>query len=92
MRATLAELLQGASREWKSDISRVSTSRDNRHNKPLDQTNFHVYCIMLAHNPGGKERTEKEFEALANKSGFKGIKVVCNAFGVYIIELLKKID
>ncbi|CAG7892582.1 unnamed protein product [Brassica rapa] len=53
---------------------------------------FHVDCIMLAHNPGGKERTEKEFEELANASGFKGIKVVCNAFGVYIIELLKKID
>ncbi|CAH8360289.1 unnamed protein product [Eruca vesicaria subsp. sativa] len=52
----------------------------------------HVDCIMMAHNPGGKERTEKEFEELANKSGFKGIKVVCNAFGIYIIELLKKID
>ncbi|KAF8109383.1 hypothetical protein N665_0097s0041 [Sinapis alba] len=52
---------------------------------------FHVDCIMLAQNPGGKERTEKEFEELANASGFKGIKVVCNAFGVYIIELLKKI-
>ncbi|CAN8248235.1 unnamed protein product [Cochlearia groenlandica] len=51
----------------------------------------HVDCIMLAHNPGGKERTEKEFEALAKGSGFKGIKVVCAAFGVHIIELLKKI-
>uniref|UniRef100_A0A1J3FWY0 Flavone 3'-O-methyltransferase 1 n=1 Tax=Noccaea caerulescens TaxID=107243 RepID=A0A1J3FWY0_NOCCA len=51
----------------------------------------HVDCIMLAHNPGGKERTEKEFEALAKASGFKGIKVVCDAFGVHIIELLKKL-
>ncbi|XP_056850704.1 flavone 3'-O-methyltransferase 1-like [Raphanus sativus] len=51
----------------------------------------HVDCIMLAHNPGGKERTEKEFEGLAKASGFKGIKVACNAFGVYVIEFLKKI-
>ncbi|EFH40566.1 O-methyltransferase 1 [Arabidopsis lyrata subsp. lyrata] len=50
----------------------------------------HVDCIMLAHY-GGKERTEKEFEALAKASGFKGIKVVCDAFGVNLIELLKKL-
>ncbi|CDY18302.1 BnaC09g30540D [Brassica napus] len=50
-----------------------------------------VDCIMLALNPGGKERTEKEYEALAKGSGFEGIKVVCNVFGVYVIELLKKI-
>ncbi|CAH2070010.1 unnamed protein product [Thlaspi arvense] len=51
----------------------------------------HADCIMMALNPGGKERTEKEFEALAKASGFKGMKVVCNALGVYLIELLKKI-
>uniref|UniRef100_M4CFM7 Uncharacterized protein n=1 Tax=Brassica campestris TaxID=3711 RepID=M4CFM7_BRACM len=50
-----------------------------------------VDCIMLALNPGGKERTEKEYEALAKGSGFEGIKVVCNVFGVHVIELLKKI-
>ncbi|EFH45809.1 hypothetical protein ARALYDRAFT_913762 [Arabidopsis lyrata subsp. lyrata] len=27
----------------------------------------HMDCLMLAHNPKGKERTEKEFEALAKK-------------------------
>ncbi|XP_060204007.1 LOW QUALITY PROTEIN: caffeic acid 3-O-methyltransferase-like [Lycium barbarum] len=32
----------------------------------------HVDIIMLAHNPGGKERTEKEFEALAKGAGFSG--------------------
>ncbi|KAJ4875629.1 S-adenosyl-L-methionine-dependent methyltransferase protein [Raphanus sativus] len=48
-------------------------------------------CRRVALNPGGKERTEKEFEALAKGSGFKGITVVCNVFGVYVIELLKKI-
>lgn len=50
-----------------------------------------VDCIMLAHSRGGIERTEKEFEALAKGSGFHGINVVCNAFGIHIIEFLKKI-
>ncbi|KAM1127041.1 hypothetical protein ACFX2B_041638 [Malus domestica] len=40
----------------------------------------HVDMIMLAHNPGGKERTEKEFEALAKGSGFQGFRVMCSAF------------
>ncbi|XP_010520933.1 PREDICTED: flavone 3'-O-methyltransferase 1-like [Tarenaya hassleriana] len=51
----------------------------------------HIDCIMLAHNPGGKERTEKEFEGLAIGSGFQGFRVVCNAFGTYIMEFIKKI-
>ncbi|CAN6728358.1 unnamed protein product [Malus baccata var. baccata] len=40
----------------------------------------HVDIIMLTHNPGGKERTEKEFEALAKGSGFQGFRVMCSAF------------
>ncbi|KAM1676799.1 hypothetical protein FF1_042160 [Malus domestica] len=51
----------------------------------------HIDVIMLAHNPGGKERTEKEFEALAKGSGFKGFRVICSAFNTYVIEFLKKI-
>ncbi|XP_061995868.1 caffeic acid 3-O-methyltransferase [Rosa rugosa] len=51
----------------------------------------HIDVIMLAHNPGGKERTEQEFEALAKGSGFQGIRVACNAFNTYVIEFLKKI-
>ncbi|URD76217.1 caffeic acid [Musa troglodytarum] len=33
---------------------------------------FHVDLIMLAHNPGGKERTEEEFHGLAKRAGFSG--------------------
>nr|Q8GU25.1 RecName: Full=Caffeic acid 3-O-methyltransferase; Short=CAOMT; Short=COMT; AltName: Full=S-adenosysl-L-methionine:caffeic acid 3-O-methyltransferase [Rosa chinensis]CAD29457.1 caffeic acid O-methyltransferase [Rosa chinensis] len=51
----------------------------------------HIDVVMLAHNPGGKERTEQEFEALAKGSGFQGIRVACNAFNTYVIEFLKKI-
>nr|ABS57468.1 caffeic acid O-methyl transferase [Leucaena leucocephala]ABU41320.1 caffeic acid o-methyl transferase [Leucaena leucocephala] len=50
----------------------------------------HIDVIMLAHNPGGKERTEKEFEALAKAAGFQGFRVCCSAFNTYIMEFLKK--
>nr|Q42653.1 RecName: Full=Flavone 3'-O-methyltransferase OMT2 [Chrysosplenium americanum]AAA86982.1 caffeic acid O-methyl transferase [Chrysosplenium americanum] len=51
----------------------------------------HIDVITVAHNPGGKERTEKEFEALAKAAGFQGFQVFCNAFNTYIIEFSKKI-
>ncbi|KAK4796331.1 hypothetical protein SAY86_028657 [Trapa natans] len=47
-------------------------------------------CIMLAHNPGGKERTKEEFEALAKEAGFQGFRVACCAYNNYLMELLKK--
>ncbi|GAB4846023.1 Caffeic acid 3-O-methyltransferase [Ancistrocladus abbreviatus] len=45
--------------------------------------------VMLAHTPGGKERTEKEHEALAKGAGFKGFRVACPAYHNTIMELLK---
>ncbi|GAB4826099.1 Caffeic acid 3-O-methyltransferase [Ancistrocladus abbreviatus] len=54
------------------------------------RTVFHVDAIMLAHNPGGKERTEKEFEALAKGAGFEGFQVACSAYGTKVMEFLKK--
>ncbi|KAF8044022.1 hypothetical protein BT93_A2105 [Corymbia citriodora subsp. variegata] len=50
---------------------------------------IHMDCIMLAHLGGGKERTEKEFEALAQGAGFQGIRVMCCAFNTSIMEFLK---
>ncbi|KAG5036039.1 hypothetical protein JHK87_010949 [Glycine soja] len=51
----------------------------------------HGDVIMLAHHPGGKERTEEEFEALAKGSGFQGFLVLCCAFNTYVMEFLKKV-
>ncbi|KAF8043880.1 hypothetical protein BT93_A2006 [Corymbia citriodora subsp. variegata] len=50
---------------------------------------IHMDCIMLAHFKGGKERTEKEFEALAQGAGFQGTRVMCCAFNTHIMEFLK---
>ncbi|XP_030532413.1 caffeic acid 3-O-methyltransferase-like [Rhodamnia argentea] len=50
---------------------------------------IHMDCIMLAHHPGGKERTEKEFEALAKGAGFQGFRVLCCTFNTHIMEFLK---
>lgn len=45
--------------------------------------------IMLTQNPGGKERTEKEFIALATASGFKGVTLVCKVYNIWIMEFHK---
>lgn len=49
----------------------------------------HVDVIMLAHNPGGKERTEKEFEALAKGAGFNGFTKASCAYNTWIMEFTK---
>ncbi|XP_037496748.1 caffeic acid 3-O-methyltransferase [Jatropha curcas] len=51
---------------------------------------IHMDCLMLAHLPGGKERTEEEFETLAKGAGFQGFQVICSAFNTYVMEFLKK--
>ncbi|KAL5712068.1 caffeate O-methyltransferase [Ranunculus cassubicifolius] len=45
--------------------------------------------VMLAHNPGGKERTENEFRALAIGAGFHGFKAICCAFTCSVMEFYK---
>uniref|UniRef100_A0A5B6YWW7 Putative caffeic acid O-methyltransferase n=1 Tax=Davidia involucrata TaxID=16924 RepID=A0A5B6YWW7_DAVIN len=52
---------------------------------------IHIDVIMLAHNPGGKERTQKEFEALAKGAGFEGFRVMCCAYNTWVMEFLKKV-
>ncbi|MQM17391.1 hypothetical protein Taro_050362 [Colocasia esculenta] len=54
----------------------------------IAQALFHVDLIMLAHNPGGKERTEADFESLAKSAGF-GFRKVCRAFETWIMEFTK---
>ncbi|GKB72155.1 caffeic acid 3-O-methyltransferase [Tanacetum coccineum] len=44
--------------------------------------------VMLAH-AGGKERTAKEFEALAMGAGFKGFHPACGAFNTWVMEFSK---
>ncbi|KAK7386063.1 hypothetical protein VNO78_32136 [Psophocarpus tetragonolobus] len=36
-----------------------------------------VFQIMLCHSPSGKERTEKEYKALAEGAGFHGFLTAC---------------
>ncbi|MBA0650710.1 hypothetical protein Goklo_018098 [Gossypium klotzschianum] len=45
--------------------------------------------LMMAQNPGGKERTKSEFEALATKAGFSGIRFECFACNYWIMEFFK---
>ncbi|KAK1363972.1 hypothetical protein POM88_039533 [Heracleum sosnowskyi] len=46
---------------------------------------------MLAINPGGKERSLKELEALVKQSGFAAIQLICNAAVYSVLEFHKKV-
>lgn len=50
---------------------------------------YQVDMIMLAHNPGGKERTQREFESLAKAAGFSGLKSVCSVYNIWVMEFYK---
>ncbi|KAG0473356.1 hypothetical protein HPP92_015213 [Vanilla planifolia] len=50
---------------------------------------FHLDMIMLAHNPGGKERTKKEFKELAMLSGFSNFKALFSYANVWVMEFNK---
>ncbi|CAO2835379.1 unnamed protein product [Amaranthus hypochondriacus] len=44
---------------------------------------------MMNKNPGGKERTQKEFIALANATGFTQVKFVCRVCQFWVMEFYK---
>ncbi|KAF8029107.1 hypothetical protein BT93_E1701 [Corymbia citriodora subsp. variegata] len=44
---------------------------------------------MLNITPGGKDRTEKEFEVMAHAAGFDAPKLVCRAYNMWVVELHK---
>ncbi|KAI3879757.1 hypothetical protein MKX03_000376 [Papaver bracteatum] len=44
---------------------------------------------MLTQNPGGKERTFSEFEALAKQSGFASCETLCSVYYSYVMEFHK---
>ena len=61
-------------------------------NNVLSNIVFEQDMLMLAVNPGGKERTEKDFEELATKSGFSGCEVICSAYNSQVMEFHKTAD
>ncbi|KAE8734768.1 Caffeic acid 3-O-methyltransferase [Hibiscus syriacus] len=61
----------------------------------LPETNAQVRCIsqvdavMMTQNPGGKERTRHEFQALATKAGFSCIRYECYVCSLWVMEFFK---
>ncbi|XP_047312217.1 caffeic acid 3-O-methyltransferase-like [Impatiens glandulifera] len=45
--------------------------------------------MMVLNHPGGKERTEKEYERLATGAGFADSRVVCNFHNLGVMEFYK---
>nr|XP_043633163.1 caffeic acid 3-O-methyltransferase-like isoform X2 [Erigeron canadensis] len=51
--------------------------------------NMNTDAIMMTQDPGGKERTEDEFLALAKKAGFSGIRKRCLVCNFWVMEFYK---
>ncbi|KAK4572395.1 hypothetical protein RGQ29_030722 [Quercus rubra] len=49
----------------------------------------HLDLIMMTQNPGGKERTQQEFMALATRTGFSGIRFGCCVSDIWVMEFFK---
>lgn len=53
------------------------------------KSNCQMDVLMMTTNPGGKERTEAEFMALATKSGFSGIRYESFVCNFWVMEFFK---
>lgn len=58
-------------------------------NSVTARSGFQGDLLMMVQNPGGKERTQKEFMELALSSGFSGIRFVTCVSGFWIMEFFK---
>ncbi|KAH6834428.1 O-methyltransferase 1 [Perilla frutescens var. hirtella] len=56
---------------------------------PLVSIDLAADVLMFTLFPGGRERTEAEFQALTKASGFKHFRKLCCAFNTWIMELYK---
>jgi len=56
---------------------------------PLAKAISQMDACMMTQNPGGKERTRREFEALAKAAGFAQFNPVCYVSGFWVMECLK---
>nr|KAJ0185979.1 hypothetical protein LSAT_V11C900460300 [Lactuca sativa] len=63
--------------------------RDHATNIDVSKTVISSDMIMMIANPGGKERTLKEYNSLAKKAGFTSLKIVCRVSTFWIMEFYK---
>ncbi|KAK1351804.1 O-methyltransferase COMT-type [Heracleum sosnowskyi] len=50
-----------------------------------------IDMVMIVINPGGKDRSLKEFEALAKEFGFAAFELICSAAVYSVLEFQKKV-
>ncbi|XP_043715259.1 caffeic acid 3-O-methyltransferase-like [Telopea speciosissima] len=55
----------------------------------LAKGGFGMDLIMMTQHSGGKERTDKEYRALANGVGFSGATLICRLFASSVMEFYK---
>ncbi|KAJ4961261.1 hypothetical protein NE237_021171 [Protea cynaroides] len=56
---------------------------------PVARVGYQIDNLMMMANPGGKERTKKDFENLAKETGFRSCEVVCHVINLCVVEYIK---
>ncbi|XP_044480397.1 caffeic acid 3-O-methyltransferase-like [Mangifera indica] len=60
---------------------------------PENSVSSNIACeldlLMMIVHPGGRERTLKEFEALASESGFSTCEIICSVYNIWVLEFHK---
>ncbi|KAL2939679.1 Caffeic acid 3-O-methyltransferase [Bienertia sinuspersici] len=67
------------------DAIMANKVESTNYNKALTQMDV----LMMTQNPGGKERSKKQFEALAKRAGFSNFKIDCWVYNLWIMEFYK---
>ncbi|KAJ0512447.1 putative O-methyltransferase domain, S-adenosyl-L-methionine-dependent methyltransferase [Helianthus annuus] len=62
---------------------------DPRYSDEVYKTAIESDMIMLIANPGGKERTAKEYIVLAKEAGFSSVEIICGVSTFWIMEFYK---
>ncbi|XP_017243910.1 caffeic acid 3-O-methyltransferase-like [Daucus carota subsp. sativus] len=83
----------GALPEFGKVITVESVVNENSATGSLSESNnvLDADMLMMASSSGGKERSLKEFEALAVESGFASVKLICSATIYSVLEFYKKV-
>ncbi|XP_043710003.1 caffeic acid 3-O-methyltransferase-like [Telopea speciosissima] len=55
----------------------------------IARAGYQIDNLMMMANPGGKERTEKEFQDLAKGAGFRICQVICPLINLCAVEYVK---
>ncbi|KAK4400232.1 Caffeic acid 3-O-methyltransferase [Sesamum angolense] len=82
------ELLCGTTGPWKVMVVELVVPETPESTVDV-RSKLQFDLVLMNMNPGGKERTEREFKTLAEAAGFSNMEVECSVYSFSIMEFYK---